>query len=242
MRFSRPSLHAAATLVLVLSSGLASARAASRAQEHQPLGSLSTIGDVSVNGTPAPAEVTIFAGDTVLTGASGTATFTMSGKGSFKISQQTQIVFTGDPRFLAELVSGTVVMDSFAGSTDVTLKAGGFVVAPVIQIEASAARVDKTTSGSFAVACLDGSVGVIPLQGANGRVLSVGQSLQISAEGALGQTEEAANPPSTVTPVQKQAKNSHTGWIILGVAGAGAAGAAAALAGHGHSQSVSPST
>ncbi|HUJ30719.1 MAG TPA: hypothetical protein VLY23_05525 [Candidatus Acidoferrum sp.] len=242
MKFSARTCRVAAALALFFSPLLAHARGSSRAQERQPLGSLSTIGNVSINGSPAPAELTIFSGDDLVTGPTGTATFTVSGKGSFKISPQTHIVFAGDPRYLAELDSGTVVMDSFAGSTDVTLKAGNFVVAPVIQTETSSARVDKTATGSFAVACLDGTMGVIPLEGANGRVLSVGQSLEITPEGALGATQEASSQPATVTPVKKPAGGSHTGWIILGVAGAGAAGAAAALAGHGHSQPVSPSS
>ncbi|HKN59939.1 MAG TPA: hypothetical protein VJW93_02090, partial [Candidatus Acidoferrales bacterium] len=146
------------------------------------------------------------------------------------------VTFTGDARFLAELTSGTVIMTSFAQSTDVTLRAGNYVIAPVIQTEQSSSRIDKTANGSFAVSCLDGSVGVIPLEGANGRVLAVGQSLEISPQGELGPTQEASAPPATTTSVKKSS-NSHTGYIILGVGAAAGIGAAVALAGHKSSSS-----
>lgn len=215
--------------------------ASSSRQDREPLGSLTTVGTVYINGAPAPAEVTVFAGDTVLTSDTGSATFTMSGKGSLKLSPQTHLSFTADARYLAELTTGTVVMTSFAGSTDVTLKMGGYVMAPVIQTEESSSRIDGTANGGFVVSCLTGSVGVVPVEGANGQVLRVGQTVTISASGELGTPQQASTPVATNTPVKKST-NSHTTYIILGVAGAGAAGAAAALAGHGHSSSVSPAT
>jgi ferric-dicitrate binding protein FerR (iron transport regulator) len=222
-------------LVMALYPVAASAGAASSRQARESLGALATVGTVYVNGAPAPSSLTIFAGDTVLTGDNGSATFTMSGKGSIKLSTQTHVTFTGDARFLAELTSGTVVMTSFAESTDITLRAGNYVVAPVVQTEQSSSRIDKTANGSFAVSCLEGSVGVIPLEGANGRVLAVGQSLQISPQGELGITQESSAPPATTTSVKKSS-NSHTGYIILGVAGAAGVGAALALSSHKSNQ------
>jgi hypothetical protein len=245
---SRSSLAAAVASLLfftpffapVANAGGNGSRASSR-QDREPLGSLTTVGTVYVNGAPAPAEVTVFAGDTVLTSDTASATFTMSGKGSFKLSPQTHLAFVADARYLAELTTGTVVMTSFAGSTDVTLKMGGYVIAPVIQTEESSSRIDGTANGGFVVSCLTGSVGVVPVEGANGQVLRVGQTLAISPSGQLGTPQEASTPVATNTPVKKST-NSHTTYIILGVAGAGAAGAAIALAGHGHSSSVSPAT
>ena len=230
-RALRPSLAMVMAVLLMLYPVAASTSGPSR-QAREPLGALATVGTVYVNGAPAPSVLTIFAGDTVLTGDNGSATFTMTGKGSLKLSTQTHVTFTGDARFLAELTSGTVIMTSFAQATDVTLRAGNYVIAPVIQTEQSSSRIDKTATGSFAVSCLDGSVGVIPLEGSNGRVLAVGQSLEISPQGELGATQEASAPPATTTSVQKSS-NSHTGYIILGVAGAaGAVGVVVALAGH----------
>ena len=235
---SSRALRTAMALLIALYPLTASA---SSRQEREPLGALATVGTVYVNGAPAPSNVTIFAGDTVLTGDNGSATFTVSGKGSLKFSTQTHVTFTGDARFLAELTAGTLVMTSFAGATDMTLRAGNYVIAPVVQTEQSSTRIDKMANGSFAVSCLDGSVGVIPLEGANGRVLAVGQSLEISPEGELGLTKEASSLPATTKPVKKS-NNSHTGYIILGVAGAAGVGAAVALAGHKSSSSVSPAT
>lgn len=242
--FSRhAAIAAAATLLLfapiVDAAGAANGSHASSHQDREPLGSLTTVGTVYVNGAPAPAEVTVFAGDTVLTSDSGSATFTMSGKGSFKLSSQTHLAFTADARYLAEITSGTVVMTSFAGSTDVTLKMGGYVIAPVIQTEESSSRIDKTANGGFQISCLTGSVGIVPVEGASGQVLRVGQTLAISPSGQLGGPQEASTPVATNTSTKK---SNHTGYIILGVAGAGAVGAAVALAGHGHSSSVSPAT
>ena len=54
----------------------------------------------------APAESTVFTGDTVRTADTATATFTLSGKGSFGIASRTQLVFTGNQQYLAELKSG----------------------------------------------------------------------------------------------------------------------------------------
>ena len=222
---------------------------AARPQERQPLGSLSASGDVSVNGSTAPAESTIFTGDKLLTGNTGTAIFTIAGKGSFKLSARTQLVFAASPQYLAELQSGTVVMESLAGSTDVTLRAGNFVVGPVIQTEKSVSRIEKAGDGSFAIYCLDGSVGLIPLQGATGRVLEANQSVAISPQGDLVLIPEApapvpptapsSNPPQSVPTAQK---SSHKGWIIVGAAGGAGVIGAAVAAGHGGGRTaVSPS-
>jgi hypothetical protein len=238
---SRRGLTIGVAALLVFLPVLQSASAASR-QDREPLGSLTTVGTVYVNGAPAPAEVTIFTGDTVLTSDTGSATFTMSGKGSFKLSPQTHLAFVGDARYLAEITSGSVVMTSFAGSTDVTLKVGNYVVAPVIQTEESSTRIDKTADGGFAISCLAGSIGVVPVEGANGQVLRAGQTLQISSAGQLGTTQETSTPAANTPRVKKSGTTNYTPYIILGVAGAGAAGAAIALAGHGHSSSVSPSS
>lgn len=240
---SRRTLATAVASLLVFLPILPTARASSTPrQDREPLGSLTTVGTVYVNGAATPGEVTIFPGDTVLTSDTGSATFTMSGKGSFKLSPQTHLAFTADARYLAEITTGTVVMTSFAGSTDVTLKTGNYVVAPVIQSEQSSSRIDKTANGGFAISCLDGSVGVIPVEGANGQVLRVGQSVEISASGELGAMQEASSNPAATKSVKKGAgTKNYTPYIILGVAGGGAAAAAAALAGH-HSSSVSPST
>jgi len=220
--------------------GDAHAGAAAQEQEKQPLGSLSSAGQVYVNGGLAPAESTIFTGDTIRTEEAGIATFSPSGKGSIKITAHSQVVFAGTQQYFAELKSGMVVMGSLSGSTGVSLRAGKYVVVAVAEGEQSTSKIESAADGSFTVTCLQGSVGILPLEGANGLFLQAGQLLTISPQGEPSAVKEApapsTNPASTVAK-----KKSNAGWIALALAGGGGAGVAAALAGHKSSgTSVSP--
>jgi hypothetical protein len=264
--------------VALLSAGLlcalpltAGAPGAARKAQNQALGSMTTVGPVTVNGVPAPADLTIFPGDTLKTGDMGSAAFSLSGKGAFKILSNSEMVFPPDPRYSAELKAGSVVMNSFNGSTDISLRLGNYVMAPVIEAQQSTSQVVRHADGSFTVTCLQGSVGLIPLEGATGRVLQSGESVNILPSGELdvaqgtGAVPAAAakqtpppetNPPpspaeqasttqpppeATVPPVQHKDKTKE--YILIGVIAGGAVGIAAGVAGagHGHS-SVSPST
>jgi hypothetical protein len=220
----------------------ADAQSISQEQQREPLGSLSTVGEVYVNGSRAPAESTIFTGDNILTAVGGAATFATSGNGSIKISPLSQVAAAGEPGYVAELKLGTVVMSSSSGPSGVTLRAGNFVAVPTVRDQQTSASIERKADGSFVVSCLDGSVGVLPLQGGNGLFLQFGQSVIVTASGELVNPEKPATAPEATVPPVVQAKKSYTGWIILGVAAAGGAGAAAALAGHKGGQSVSPST
>jgi len=238
-------IHALA-LHLVLFPMLADARPPSRAQEKQPLGSLSSIGPVYVGDSVAPASSTIFTGDTLRLGDAATATFTISGRGSFEIASQSQLVFTGSQQYVAELKSGTVVMSSSSGSSGITLRIGNYVVLAVTAGEQSTAKVDGAADGSFVISCTQGSVGIVPLDGSpNGIFLQVGQSISLSPQGELSAPRATVASTATTSPTQPTAsvrKSSHTGLIILGVAGAaGAIGAAVALGGKGNGQTVSQS-
>jgi hypothetical protein len=224
-----------------------------RAQAPQSIGSISSIGPVSINGAPASGEATIFAGDSVKTGATGTAVFSLSGKGSFKLAPNSDMSFAPDPRYSAELRAGTVIMTSFGGATDISVRAGSFVIAPVIQAQQSASKIERHADGSFTISCLDGSVGLIPLEGATGRVLQAGQLANLLPSGQLeaGPSAEptAATPVDTgppqapAPPVSVHGNSKKNEYILLGLAGGGAVIIAAALAGRGHgSSSISPST
>jgi len=225
-----------------------------QAQTPQSIGSITSTGSVSINGVPAPADATIFTGDVVVTGAPGTATISLSGKGSLKLAPNTEMSFAADPRYTGELRTGIVVLNSFGGATDISVRAGTYVVAAVIQTQQSASKIERQADGTFTVSCLDGSVGLIPLEGATGRVLQSGQSARLLPSGQLEQVPQAAEapaaappeaaPPATAPPAAPVRGNSKKNeYILLGVAGGGAAIIAAALAGHGHgSSSVSPST
>jgi hypothetical protein len=231
---------------LVLFTALAGARPASGAQEKQPLGSLSSVGQVSVSNAVVPSESTVFAGDTLRTGDMATATFTMGGKGSYAIPSRSQLVFAGGQQFVAELKAGTVVMSSMDGPSGINLRAGNFVVVAVTQGEQSTAKVDSATDGSFLVTSTEGSVGVVPLTGPpNGVFLQPGQSVNISPTGELSAPTTGAlintEPDQTPAPAQATSSNSHTGWIILGVAAGGAGIAGAVLASHKSSAPVSGS-
>jgi len=226
------------------------AHGAGRPQEQQKtsLGSLSTFGEVYVNDTMAPLETTILSGDVLRTGGAGTAVFTLSGKGSFRISPDTQIVFTGEPQYIAELKAGGVVMSSLSGATGINLRAGNSVVVAVTEGEQSSSNVQTSSDGSFFVSCLDGSVGIIPLQGGSGLFIQAGQSASISADQSVRAesrpttTPPAPTPPSkTTTPPATQQKKSNTRWIILGAAAAAGVGGIAAAATHGGATPISPS-
>jgi len=201
-------------------------------QPREPLGSLSSVGEVYVNEAPAPADSTIFAGDRVRTGATGTATFTMSEKGTLKIAAQGQVLFSGNYQFTAELEAGTVILHSVYGPSGVVLRIGNFVVVSSSRQLSATSKIDRAQDGSFLVSCLDGGVGVLTLEAKSGEFLQAGQSLTISARAEL-----LPLPPNAKAPGK-----SHPGWVLLGLAGAGAAGAAAALNHGGGKQSISPST
>src|ERR1700732_3107493 len=84
----RLAASSAAGILLMAAGALAGAR--TRSQEHQALGSLSSVGQVSVNNSAAPADATIFSGDVIHTAANATATFTSSAEGSFQIMAGSQ--------------------------------------------------------------------------------------------------------------------------------------------------------
>ena len=247
---------------------MAGAPRAARKAQNQALGSMTTVGPVYINGVPAPADLTIFPGDTLKTGDMGSAAFSISGKGSFKILSNSEMVFPPDPRYSAELKAGSVVMNSFNGATDISLRVGNYVVAPVIEAQQSTSQVVRHADGSFTVTSLEGSVGLIPLEGATGRVLQAGESVNILPSGELdiakatGATPGAA-PKQTPTPENKpspaeqasttqpppeapvppvQHKDKTKQYILIGVIAGGAVGIAAGVAGAGHGHpSVSPS-
>jgi ferric-dicitrate binding protein FerR (iron transport regulator) len=218
-------------------------------ETKQPLGSLSAVGQVYVGNSAAPAESTIFAGDTLRTDPTATATFTMSGRGSFAVASNSQLVFAGTPQYVAELKSGIVVMSSASGTAGINVRASNYVVVAVNREEQTAAKVESAADGSFLITCSEGSVGIVPLQGPpNGVFLQKGQSITISPQGELssptaGVVSTAATPaaPSAPSNSPSAGKSNHTALVVLGVAGGAGAIAAAVAASHG-GQAVSSSS
>jgi hypothetical protein len=237
-------------LQLVLFPAVADGFPASQAQEKQALGSLSSVGQVYVSNSVAPAESTIFTDDMLRTDEMATAIFTISGKGSFEIASRSQLVFTGSQQYVAELKSGIVVMSSLSGPSGINLRIGKFVVVAITQGEQSTARIESFLDILFLISCSAGSVGIVPVEGpAKGVFLQPGQSVSISAQGELSAptaTIASTTTSSSTSPTQQSPsvqKKSHTGLIILGLAAAGGAGGAAAALGHkGGGQTVSPSS
>jgi hypothetical protein len=192
--------------------------------QKQSLGSLTSTGDVFVNEAKAPSEVTLYAGDVVRTGDTGSAILTTSGGNSFEISRQSVVDFTGEARYLAELKAGSASVKSVGGPAGAVLRAGNFVVVPTNRNERTVVTVTKMQDGSYLLTCTAGNTGVVPLQQGQGLFLQAGQSARISVQGELAAVE--APPPGTA-PAGKRSKT----WIYVGLAGAGAAaGVAAAIA------------
>jgi hypothetical protein len=201
-------------------------------QSREPLGSLTGVGEVYLNDSPAPGESTIFSGDRIRTAATGAAAFAVSGKGTLKISPLSQVVFSGNYQFTAELEAGTIVLNTITGSNGLTLRIGNYVVVSYSRKQAATLQVTRAPDGSVTVSCVDGTAGVLTLEGKVGQFLQTGQSMNVSASSDLS--------PYT-SPIKTSAHNAHTGWVLLGLAGAGAAAGLAVLAHGGAAQSISPS-
>ncbi|MGB7844233.1 MAG: hypothetical protein WBL63_01350 [Candidatus Acidiferrum sp.] len=243
--FSSTRVHLLALLLLALPL-FAGASPRTQENEKEALGSLTSFGDVYVNDSLAPAETTIFSGDRVRLGESGLATFTMSGKGSLKLAPHSEVLFTGKYEYTAELQSGSVVLTSVSGEHMFILRIGNEVVVPSFKERTALAEIDKSSDGSFLVKCSNGGLGVLALQGTQGRFLQAGQSLDISAAGALAAIEKPGAPflKSSSGPIKGRAPkivSAYPRWAYLGAAGL-AAGIAYALENSvgGGKPSVSP--
>ena len=248
--FSNFTLRLLPTIAVVFSLTATAAQAGARSQEKQPLGSLTSVGEVYVNNSPAPADGTIFSGDTIRTGATGTATFTSSVEGTLQVASGSQIAFNGGDQFTAELQAGTVVVSSPRGPQGLSVRAGSDTVVGATEGELSSAKIERRADGSFTVTCVGGSMILVPTgEGTSGLLIQSGQMVEISAQGKLSSVKEAAAPlpapggtPATPPAVTTGGISNTTKWIIAGVAIAGGAGAALAVAGGHKSSSVSPAT
>jgi hypothetical protein len=229
---------------LILFPSLGRAQASPPEKERDPLGSLTSVGEVFVNDSRAPAEITIFSGDKVRTGESGSASFNMSGKGSLKISPRSEVVFSGKYEYTAEFQTGAVLMTSVSGPNGLTVRIGNDVVVPSFKERTASASIEKGPDGSFAVKCSDGAMGVLALQGSSGQFIQIGQSVGIAPTGALFAVVQPGAKPGKSTSSARTPKPSHSfvDWAYVVLGGAGAAGAALALSHGGGKQSISPSS
>src|SRR5260370_38520075 len=212
--------------LLLLLTALTRAQALPQEQDREPLGSLTSIGEVYVNDAPATVEITIFSGDRVRTGESGSVTFNMSGKGSLKLSPRSQVLFSGKYEYTAELEAGAVVMNSVSGPNGFTLRIGNDVLVPPIKERTALASIDRAPDASFLVACSHGPIGVLTLKGTSGLFLQVGQSVSAAPNGQLFPVVQQAAATERLLSGRSSsgagsAKSSHTRWGFLALAAAG---------------------
>jgi len=213
--------------------GLTRGAALPRDRQREKIGSAITVRDVYVNASVTPLGLAIFSCDVLRTGSVGSATLTLSGKGTFKISPSTQVVFAGDPQYIAELKSGSVVMSSENGIMGINLRAGSSVVVTETEGEQSTSNIEASSNGSFVITCLVGSVGVISLEEPKAIFIQPGLSVNISPQGELTATRSV---PQTrdASETGVGLKTSHRRrWILIALAAGGAAVVAGTLSARG---------
>lgn len=226
------------SLPALASTASTSRQQAPQSPKRQPLGSLSSSGEVYVNDKPVPVESTVFVGDIIRTGDNSTAVFTMTGNGTLKIGARTQVALPGEPQFVAELETGTAVLDSLSGPSGIKLRAGGVVVVPAVRSRVTSAKIERQADGTFLVTCLGGDISTLALQGTAGRLLEAGQAVSASPSGQmLVQKESGGRSLGSGVPGALKGKS---GWTMLALGGGGA-GVAALVLGHGGKAPVSPS-
>jgi hypothetical protein len=211
------------------------------------LGSIQATGEIYLNGMRAAGEQTLFAGDTVRTGADGVAALTLPGVGILNMGPQTEISF-GTGRYLATLKQGTIGVRSFQSVENLDIQFGKIVMyLPSFEPEA-AGTVTVGADGTALVECRAGSVGLTAIEGTEAVSLHPGESEEISADGKFRKVEAVAPPAPASTgqaPAPPQAagkRRSRSGYIILGVVVAGGGvGAALALSHKASGQAVSTS-
>ena len=150
----------------------------------------------------------------------GSAAFSISGKGSFKILSNSEMVFPPDPRYSAELKAGSVVMNSFNGATDISLRVGNYVVAPVIEAQQSTSQVVRHADGSFTDYVPGRQRGDDSAGRRYGARFAIGESINILPSGELdiakvigggagdsAETNAHARKPSQILPSRLPRRN-----------------------------------
>jgi hypothetical protein len=204
---------------------------------------VNSTGEVVLNGARVPQLATIYADDTVGTGPDGNAVIKIQGKGDIEVNPETLIKFPNSPQYVAQLEHGQITFRSIGEVKGFQVRVGNFVVVPDPGSPETIAGVSRDADGLTRVKAVQGSVGIIELEGPRTTFIRSGQEVSISSDGSF----IGGGAPSQLSPVSPKVASSgggHGTIILLGVGAAGAAGAAAALAGGGStsSPSVSPFT
>jgi hypothetical protein len=153
----------------------------------------------------------------------------MSGKGTLKIAPLSQVVFSGDLQFTAELEAGTIALNTIAGPSGLSLRIGNYVAVPYSRSQSTTIEVTRAPNGAVIVACVAGTAGLLTVEGQVGQYLQAGQSMTVS------------DSSSFLPERKKSSVTSHAGWLLGGLGAAGAAAALAFLAHGTTGQPVSPS-
>ena len=194
-------------------------------RSRSPMGSLAATGGVEVNGAAVPAQSIVYAGDSITTHDNGTATLTISNRGEFELAPVTQVVFSDDSRYAAQLNLGTLTFDTLPGS-NLGVRAGEYVVAVAPDSLAdTSATVRRTSDGAGLVSCAKGRVQVVALEGDTSLALGAGQSTSFAAETSKISAVLASDP--IVAPAARV--RSHRLRTVLIIAGAAAAATAIAV-------------
>jgi hypothetical protein len=242
MRFDRGWRKIALLLGFVLILG--SMRLLAQTSGRPAIGSLQIRGTVFLEGNPVTSGTSLYPGDTLRTGADGTADVNLPDRGSLVVSANTEIAFYSDSRF-ASLHQGSIALRLNAGAQNSSIELGRFVLTTEPSAEA-AAEVVMSRDGSAHIRCLAGSVGVISIDGPQSIFLQPGEEAVTSPDGrmrrvaAVVPSQSAGGAPSPGQTPMATGK-FHYGLVILGV-GAGVGGAVAALVVSHRGQPVSPAT
>lgn len=177
------------------------------------------------------------------TGPGGSAGLEVPYKGTILISAQTQISFNASGYF-SNLSEGAVSLKTTEPVTNFQIQIGQFVVIPQPEVENVAAEIERAADGSARVKALDGSVGVIDLDGVQTVFISAGEEVAISPDGVLSRVGVAPRLPAPATPQPPgpAVRTISTRSLYLAGAGGGAAVAVAlAAGGNSGNPTLSPS-
>ena len=163
--------------------------------QQETIGSVRVTGEVVVNGSQVPQMATIFSEDTLRTGGDGNATVEIQGKGILQVSPQSLLKFTKSPRYIAELSYGHITSRSLRGAANFQVRAGNFIVVPDPERPEMTVEIVRSPDGSIRVKAVQGSVGIIELEGAQATFIRNGDEISISADGKIGTSALAQGSP-----------------------------------------------
>jgi ferric-dicitrate binding protein FerR (iron transport regulator) len=174
------------------------------------LGQMTTRGRAEINGSTAPAEATIFAGDRISTSEKTTAAVTLPG--------QDEVLLPGLTRAVLDRQAGRVRVKLERGSLAVRAKSS----MPAI-VEAGGARIEPAAQTL--------AVYEVAIDGNALRVLARRGTALVETDGRTVEVKEGTELDATLAPPQSQgALSSLQTWTIIVAAAAGVTGLALGVA------------